>query len=88
MYWLPNGKAPAFQAGYCEFESRPVLHLINKIKGQKMEPKEIEEFRELVRPLVEYLRKNYNPHCKIIVECDHAEIVKGELGVPFEIEDD
>ena len=53
-----------------------------------MELKEVEEFRELVKPLVEYLRKNYNPYCKIIVECDHAEIVKGELGVPFEIEDD
>lgn len=53
-----------------------------------MEPKEITEFRELVKPLIEYLRKNYNPHCKIIVECDHAEIVKGELGVPFEIEND
>lgn len=51
-----------------------------------MELKEIEEFRELVKPLVEYLRKNYNPYCKIIVECDRAEIVKGELGVPFETE--
>lgn len=37
-----------------------------------MELKEIEEFRELVKPLVEYLRKNYNPHCKIIVGCDRA----------------
>ena len=53
-----------------------------------MEPKEIEEFRELIRPLVEYLRKNHNPHCKIIVEYDGAKLVKGELGVPFEIPED
>ena len=61
---------------------------MGKGKVKDMEPKEITEFRELVKPLIEYLRKNYNPHCKIIVECDHAEIVKGELGVPFEIEND
>lgn len=53
-----------------------------------MEPKEITEFRELVKPLVEYLRKNYNPHCKIIIECDHVEIMKSELGVLFGIEND
>ena len=69
--------------------SSPSTHTSKiKQKVKNMELKEVTEFRELVKPLVEYLRKNYNPHCKIIVECDHAEIVKGELGVPFEIEDD
>ena len=64
------------------------MNKIMKENEVNMEPKEITEFRELVKPLVEYLRKNCNPHCKIIVECDRAELVKGELGVPFEIEDD
>ena len=43
-------------------------------------------FRELAQPLVEYLRKNYHPHAKIIIEYDGAEIVEGVLGEPFPIE--
>lgn len=43
-------------------------------------------FRELAQPLVKYLRKNYNPHSRIIIEYDGAEIVEGVLGEPFPIE--
>ena len=43
-------------------------------------------FRQLTQPLVEYLRKNYHPHARIIIEYDSAEIVEGILGEPFPIE--
>lgn len=43
-------------------------------------------FRELALPLVEYLRKHYHPHAKIIIEYDGAEVVEGVLGEPFPIE--
>lgn len=40
-------------------------------------------FRELAMPLVEYLRKNYHPHARIIIEYDGAEVVQGILGEQF-----
>jgi len=45
------------------------------------------EFETLTKPLNEWLQKNYDPHCKIIISCDGAEVVRGELGVPFEVVD-
>jgi hypothetical protein len=30
-------------------------------------------------------KKNYHPHTKIIFENDHAEIVEGIMGIPFEV---
>lgn len=47
----------------------------------------LEEFKELCKPLNDWLQKNYNPHTKIIIENGHAEIVEGLIGVPFEVLD-
>jgi galactose-1-phosphate uridylyltransferase len=44
-----------------------------------------EEFKELCKPLNEWLQKNYHPHTRIIIENDHAEIVEGVMGIPFEV---
>lgn len=44
-----------------------------------------EEFREAARPLIEYIRRNWNPHTKVIVDIDTAEVVTGELVEKFEI---
>ena len=43
-------------------------------------------FRELAMPLMEYLRKNYHPHARIIIEYDGAEIVEGKLCEPYKNE--
>ena len=43
-------------------------------------------FRELAMSLVEYLRKNYHPHTRIIINYDGAEIVEGMLGEPYKNE--
>ena len=42
------------------------------------------DFRVLTEPLVEYLRKNYHPHARIIIDFDSAEIVEGVQGEHFE----
>ena len=42
-----------------------------------------EEFRKLAQPLVEYLRKHYHPHARIIIDYESAEIVEGVLTEPF-----
>jgi len=45
------------------------------------------EFKELCKPLNDWLQKNYNPMTKIIIETDHAEVVEGVMGVPFKVVD-
>lgn len=52
-----------------------------------MEKEKIKELEELAKPLNEWLQKNFSPHHKIIIECDGAEVVAGEIGVPFEVLD-
>lgn len=49
--------------------------------------KKLEELEALAKPLNEWLQKNYNPHCLIIIRNDGAELFSGELGVPFEVFD-
>ena len=39
-----------------------------------------EEFIALCKPLNHWLQKNFNPHVKIIIENDRAEIVEGIIG--------
>ena len=46
-----------------------------------------EEFRELAKPMVEFLQKNFHPHAKVIIDCTSAEIVEGIIGEPFEMND-
>ena len=46
------------------------------------------DFRKLVEPLIEYIRKNYHPHTRIIIDFDSAEIVVGVKGELFEYFDD
>ena len=40
------------------------------------------EFEELSKPLIKWLNDNMNPHCKIIIECDSAELISGEYCFP------
>lgn len=49
---------------------------------------EMTKFKELVKPLVEYLQENYDPHHYIVISCNHAELVKGQMGIPFEVPND
>lgn len=40
------------------------------------------EFQAAAAPLIKWLNDNGNPHHKIIVECNGAELVSGEIYVP------
>ena len=44
-----------------------------------------EELRQASRPLIEYIRRNWNPHTKVIVDVVTAEVVTGELVTSFDI---
>jgi hypothetical protein len=61
-----------------------------KIKENKMK-KDIEdlmkEFEELCLPINKWLQTNFDPHAKIIIETDHAEIVKCVISIPSEVVD-
>ncbi len=46
---------------------------------------QVEEFKQLSKPLIKWLNENTNPHTKIIIETTGAEVVSGECG--FQCED-
>jgi hypothetical protein len=48
------------------------------VGGDSMSDK-YSEFVNLSKPLIKYLNDNFNPHTKIIIEADGAEIVSGEM---------
>lgn len=44
------------------------------------------ELKELAKPLVEYIRKNYHPHTTVIIDCVHAEVLEGVAVAKFDVE--
>ena len=49
--------------------------------------KELNEFVNTMKPVVEWLQKNGNPHYRIIIEYDGAEFVSGEMAFSVEVPD-
>lgn len=47
----------------------------------------IEQFAELVKPLQQWMLQNYNPHSKIIIECNGATITTDEMFIPLKVGD-
>lgn len=47
-----------------------------------------EELLEKAKPLVELLRENFHPHCKIIIDNEFVELVEGVTCGRFEFEQD
>lgn len=45
------------------------------------ETKKREEFANLVNPLIDWLNANYDPHTSIIVNCNNAELLRGEMAI-------
>jgi len=43
----------------------------------------LSEFEIICKPVVEFLRKNYNPHSRVIISDDRAELLSGEIGIPY-----
>lgn len=49
---------------------------------------EIIEFKKLVAPIQEWLKKNYNPHTTVVITSDFAKVVVDEFGCPANKSDD
>lgn len=45
------------------------------------EIKKREEFANLVNPLIDWLNTNYDPHTSIIIDCNSAELLRGEMAI-------
>jgi hypothetical protein len=45
---------------------------------------DIEEFRALIRPLIQWLNSKCNPHMKVIVDSTFAELVSSEFSFSTE----
>lgn len=42
---------------------------------------QVNELEKLAKPLMKFLCDNCNPHAKIIIECDRAEILSGSASI-------
>lgn len=40
-----------------------------------------EEFKLACKPIMQFLKTQYHPHAKVIVDCDSAELVIGEMAI-------
>lgn len=45
------------------------------------------ELEKLAKPLVDYLRNNYNPHTTIVITDERVVVVEDVMGIPFPIGD-
>jgi hypothetical protein len=52
-----------------------------------IKPTDFKVLGELSAPLNGWLRKNYNPHTRIIIEWDFVKVVADEAGMPLCEED-
>jgi hypothetical protein len=44
--------------------------------------KQIKELEELCKPVAEYLKKNWDPHCTVVITDSHIRLVRDEMGIP------
>lgn len=40
-----------------------------------------EEFERKFNPIIDWLRENHHPHTTIIIDCNHAELLSGEMAI-------
>lgn len=45
------------------------------------------EFEDVCKPVIEYLRKYYNPMCKAIISDGFCEVVVNDIGIPNDVQD-
>ncbi len=48
---------------------------------------DLEEFKKVMQPAVEWMQKNCCPHDKVIIQYDGAELVSGEMAFSVEVPD-
>lgn len=50
-------------------------------RGEKVDKQSLEA---LVKPLVQYLRENHNPHTSIVITEERVVVVEDVIGIPFQ----
>jgi len=45
-----------------------------------------QEFYEAVQPLFEYIKKYHDPHTRVIVDINSAEVLSGELSIDIDVD--
>ncbi|HID0818173.1 hypothetical protein [Clostridium botulinum] len=46
-------------------------------------PREVEELEKLCTPIVEYLKKSYNPYCNVIISGHDIKLVATRIEIPI-----
>ena len=44
--------------------------------------KHIENLEKLCKPVAEYLKEHYDPHCTVVITDSHIRLVRDEIGIP------
>ncbi|NFN14645.1 hypothetical protein FDB56_06955 [Clostridium botulinum] len=44
---------------------------------------EIKKLEEVCKPVVDYLKKNYDPHCAVVITDSQIRLVRDEIGIPI-----
>ena len=47
-----------------------------------MKDKKMQELEELCKPVSEYLKKNWDPHCTVVITDSHIKLVRDDMGMP------
>ena len=48
-----------------------------------MSEEQLNEFKELAKPLVKFLNENFHPHVVAIIAPDRADLYEANIGVPI-----
>ncbi|NFH02390.1 hypothetical protein FC831_19505, partial [Clostridium botulinum] len=43
---------------------------------------ELKKLEEVCKPVVDYLKKNYDPHCTVVITDSQIRLVRDEIGIP------
>lgn len=49
--------------------------------------KEIESLEKICKPVVDYLKDNYNPHCTVVITDSQVKLVEDKIGIPIGSDD-
>jgi hypothetical protein len=62
-------------------------HKVKPGENQDEIKRKQDELKRLAAPLVDFLYRYYHPHATIMITQTFAEVVEGDMGVPFESRD-
>ncbi len=46
----------------------------------------LEEIKELSKPLIKFIKENYDPHTVIIIRDDYVQVLREDIGIPINVQ--